>query len=433
MSSEWLKKEIEAYFASLYEDRARSIEASKNLVSFVTGRSWVMFDAGLGIYKFTHRTFLEYFYARSIDERYDTVSQVVKHVLPHVSRSEWEVVSHLCLQLKTFRNTRRMSEALAELSERCQIKVATSKSKIAQLGFCAKALHYLAGPEAEVRFFVGRLYEAVFVIMEKNFFEGGQIISDMLKCLSERRGVVVDSVMRLLMRDIIECHPTRMSLAVSIVDQGTYGFRGPWGPGRRWVNRSLRDQILEGVKDQIFLSASKNLFAARLKWEWYDLYDNEDFRNYGLALVLADDHHEAQARGVGMLLTILSGPPHSENLANGIGPWIVDLVFQRRPPIKIDISKVAVDRIAPSNVVGNRMSSAIKKDSSRARVVFACGLLLHEFEEISRCSHVSRSLSPLARKLSPLLEKGKILAAADCEVIKAWINGEISFLSGSQK
>ncbi len=61
VSSNWLRRHLRDFFFDWYEDRARSEEASLVLREFITGRAWVMCEVGPGVYKFTHRTFLEYF------------------------------------------------------------------------------------------------------------------------------------------------------------------------------------------------------------------------------------------------------------------------------------------------------------------------------------------------------------------------------------
>ena len=64
----WLRKTVIEFFEGLYEDKARAIEVGKSLVDFIVGRAWIMSEVGDKVFAFTHRTFLEYFFARSIDE-----------------------------------------------------------------------------------------------------------------------------------------------------------------------------------------------------------------------------------------------------------------------------------------------------------------------------------------------------------------------------
>src|SRR6267142_2067533 len=74
-------------------------------------------EMGDKVFAFTHQTFLEYFFALHIDEMHDSVKEVLNQVLPKVSRGEWDMVSHLSLQIKTYRNLRRQNEAIELLVE----------------------------------------------------------------------------------------------------------------------------------------------------------------------------------------------------------------------------------------------------------------------------------------------------------------------------
>ena len=67
VSEEWINKKNIKYFMNVYEDRAKAHEAAKKVTEFVTGRSWVMSEFGPNNYQFSHRTFMEYFFARYLD------------------------------------------------------------------------------------------------------------------------------------------------------------------------------------------------------------------------------------------------------------------------------------------------------------------------------------------------------------------------------
>lgn len=62
----WIEKVTSQFLSTQYEDRSKVTQASKKVASFITGRSWVMSEFGTGRFRFSHRTFMEYFYARSL-------------------------------------------------------------------------------------------------------------------------------------------------------------------------------------------------------------------------------------------------------------------------------------------------------------------------------------------------------------------------------
>jgi predicted NACHT family NTPase len=84
VETRWLTGEIQKYLEALYENKAQATAATKAIVKFITGRAWVMTDVGDGIFAFTHQTFLEYFFARYVDEKADTVAEVLNEIVPHV-------------------------------------------------------------------------------------------------------------------------------------------------------------------------------------------------------------------------------------------------------------------------------------------------------------------------------------------------------------
>ena len=78
VEASWLEKEVKAFFQEIYENKAQAFEAAKALVAFITGRAWVMSEVGDKVFAFTHQTFLEYFFARHIDDMRDTVREILR-------------------------------------------------------------------------------------------------------------------------------------------------------------------------------------------------------------------------------------------------------------------------------------------------------------------------------------------------------------------
>ena len=62
VSREWLITTLRSFFERWYLERPKAIKVARSLVDFVTGRAWVMCEIGPNVFKFTHRTFLEYFW-----------------------------------------------------------------------------------------------------------------------------------------------------------------------------------------------------------------------------------------------------------------------------------------------------------------------------------------------------------------------------------
>ncbi|QZH67903.1 NACHT domain-containing protein [Mycolicibacterium farcinogenes] len=78
--------------------------AATEFVTFCRGRAWVFSDAGSTadgelLYKFTHRTFMEYFAAFHLTKIRETAQQLGRALLPKVSNQEWDVTAQLAVQI----------------------------------------------------------------------------------------------------------------------------------------------------------------------------------------------------------------------------------------------------------------------------------------------------------------------------------------------
>ena len=97
VTEEWLENKLNEYFQVWYEEKAKASAASRALLDFIVGRAWVMSEVGPKIFKFTHRTFLEYFFARYLDDQNDTVESLMKSLSAQITAGQQNVVCHLAL------------------------------------------------------------------------------------------------------------------------------------------------------------------------------------------------------------------------------------------------------------------------------------------------------------------------------------------------
>ena len=88
-----------------FEDRDDAEGAAKAFIRFCRGRAWVFTNVGTNkydqeLYKFTHRTFLEYFTAAYLNRIHRTPDQLFDVLLPRIAKQEWDVVSQLAFQIQ---------------------------------------------------------------------------------------------------------------------------------------------------------------------------------------------------------------------------------------------------------------------------------------------------------------------------------------------
>ncbi|QHO77619.1 hypothetical protein ACH79_38250 [Bradyrhizobium sp. CCBAU 051011] len=115
--AEWLKQTALNFFRKVYdgdvENRARA--AAERFVGHLIGRSWVLQERIGGVFEFTHRTFMEYYFARWLDDGYDGIKTLFDYVARRIRAGEWTVPIHLAFQLKCAGKLRSAESLTAEL------------------------------------------------------------------------------------------------------------------------------------------------------------------------------------------------------------------------------------------------------------------------------------------------------------------------------
>ncbi|MDX8458174.1 NACHT domain-containing protein [Mesorhizobium humile] len=141
-----LEAEAKRFFRNDYVDNkeGRASEAASKLVEHLTGRAWILHEVGEGIFEFTHRTFLEFFYARWLEAKYEKTEELVRHILPHTEGGQRILSSHLALQARV-RNKRNAATTAGQLLASEVEK--NGRGRHGVISFAAASLEYLL-PEA---------------------------------------------------------------------------------------------------------------------------------------------------------------------------------------------------------------------------------------------------------------------------------------------
>lgn len=190
VTEDWLVGRLRNYFNMWYQDKARSVAAAKVLVNFITGRAWVMCEVGPGIFKFTHRTFLEYFFAKRIEEEAGSVSGLIYgNLLDKIIKSQWDVVSHLALQISTFRSGPKSTQAVDAL-----LKIGTEtnlspKEEVNFLSFFALSLEYLLVPEVRLGEAISHIFSRCIHLGGNYSLSVGAIVGELLEATQKRSSV----------------------------------------------------------------------------------------------------------------------------------------------------------------------------------------------------------------------------------------------------
>lgn len=277
----WLERKIQAYFQRLYENKAQSIEASRALVKFITGRAWVMSEMGDGIFAFTHQTFLEYFFALHIDEMYDSVAEVFQKIMPRVAREEWDMVSHLCLQIKTYRNLRRQNESIDLLLKYLQASH-TEKEAAAIASFSARSLEYLAASEGNIKSLVLALIDRSMSGADSSLFSRWQDVATCaLGCVDRR-----DFIERLIAATLVDrfkAGDQEEMRRVSEVISPHGGFGGESSPS---LTSILPPKLAENIRSELRAFVLERIegsaFHAANAWQWFGVISRSLLAKHGI-------------------------------------------------------------------------------------------------------------------------------------------------------
>jgi hypothetical protein len=277
VETKWLSLRIQEYLEALYENRAQAAAGTKAIVKFITGRAWVMTDVGDGIFAFTHQTFLEYFFARHVDEKADTVAEVFDEIIPHVLRNEWDVVAHLSLQIKTHRSLRRQNQAIEQLIALISQPRPVEEQRALAI-FSARSLEYLVASETQVKALVELIFaEATNVTDDEQFLRA---VRHCAFCSAERRMFVRKLLLELIVK--VFKKGEQPSIQNLFVAMSSFSYRGdPLSPV---LPTDLREGAQEAVRKIVVDRAATNGFFASIAWSWYGLLNEELLRKHGFAI-----------------------------------------------------------------------------------------------------------------------------------------------------
>ncbi len=144
------------FFMKDYVDNkeGRASEAAAKFVEHLTGRAWILHEVGENIFEFTHRTFLEYFYAKYLEANYEGTSEIFSAVEGSIVAGQKTVPTHLAFQIRT-KDNRQASSRLAGL-------IADSLQRhhsMHLVEFSAQAARYLLPTADELDLWIGRICE----------------------------------------------------------------------------------------------------------------------------------------------------------------------------------------------------------------------------------------------------------------------------------
>lgn len=286
VSREWLTRALRSQFDYLYENPAKAFSATRKFVEFITGRAWVMSEMGENVYAFTHQTFLEYFFARHLDDTHDSVTGLIDHLKQRIVKHEWNEVSHLALQIKTHGSLRRQEEAIERLSRMISVG-RTQKARAAFMTFSARALQYLQPSEGVMRGFLDYLF--VKAVDDDGRVDWAALTSlvEATHVAKSRQRFVREHVAGLIADALVTGSDGVMAALVFdlLTDESRYRpARGGAGTLRGTLPEEVHEMLAKRVRSQTVRKAEQSPRFAGLAYMFAGRIDPGLIKRYGLDL-----------------------------------------------------------------------------------------------------------------------------------------------------
>jgi hypothetical protein len=259
VTRQWLEASLQNTFTEIFENKARAFKAARAFVEFVTGRAWVMTEVGENVFSFTHQTFLEYFFARNLEDKHDSVADLFKTLKPRILRREWNEVAHLALQLKTHRSLRRQEEALRMLRGYIS-QTRIPKQQAAILSFSARALEYLSPSEASLSAFLDDVVDVVKRRCKNGESQSFSFIAQIAKMARARGEYVRQRLGHILQSSILGDDPMFAKAAARLVTGHSGDIQNGNDAERSYeLPLKMRKTIIANLREPILERADRDV------------------------------------------------------------------------------------------------------------------------------------------------------------------------------
>ena len=254
-----------------------------------------MTEVGDGVYAFTHQTFMEYFFARHLDGKFDTVEELLEELYPRIVAQQWDVVAHLALQLKTHGNIRKQDEALTWLSARVS-RYKAKRHNVTLKNFASRSLEYLSGTEGVLRKLLVNLAKVPDSYKDSEIFNHLEMLDYAIRASRQRHTFVKSTLIDILSSNLLQ--------------EGLYGsiLRHRLGPVKMGENQrpirryrfspSIASEIREEAKARVETFAKADGDFAALSLQWYGSYENGAILKFGAKAFDTDYLPETPTMGI---------------------------------------------------------------------------------------------------------------------------------------
>lgn len=198
-----LVRETTAYLhGRSFELEVEAEAAAREFVAFCRGRAWVFSDVGStpegeALYKFTHRTFLEYFAAYHLYRTIDTPEELARTISEKVVLAEWDVVAQLAVQIADKQSDRGADRIFGVLLDEALVQDRHERANI--VAFLTRCLSFVHLSPAVLR----RLVRETLAVLPSGDLNSGLFYQDPVSTLLANAHSVDENVVESELREVL--------------------------------------------------------------------------------------------------------------------------------------------------------------------------------------------------------------------------------------
>ena len=186
------------------EDVGSAELAAREFIEFCRGRAWVFTDVGTtgdgeALYKFTHRTFLEYFAAFHLVRLADSPEILAGRLLPRVANEEWDVVGQLSTQIIDKRSDRGADRVFLHMLGDKHKRRPEARSQI--LAFLSRCLVFAQIAPSTIRTLTNAAISSIRILPSEDVLK---TLGGILLAAESVNGSVVAAELERCLRQLIE-------------------------------------------------------------------------------------------------------------------------------------------------------------------------------------------------------------------------------------
>ncbi len=282
----WLEKFIKFEFEIIYSDKTKAYQEVRKFLNFITGRAWLLTEVGDELYGFTHQTFLEYFFARSLEGKFDTVKDLLNHIKKRILKQEWNEVNHLAIQLK-IDNNRRKTEETAQFFKAAIKSAKHNKHKILMMNFFANCFEYLAPTEATTEEIIDLMKDEAFTLHKLLQPFALQFFSIITNTAKDRKNFIETKIGNVLSSELFSNNRKDSEIAAFILGGDFLRSGTKTGNGRifKSLPAEMRISIRTSVRSEVIKLATAHDFYLNLAWTWYGLIPDSVFFDKKICMI----------------------------------------------------------------------------------------------------------------------------------------------------